>query len=110
MPFRADPLTHFTGRQTSRPRCFRRAASAPSTKASRAGKPSALTTAVRLRRALHSAIVQAFRRQLQGTGAGPTEAQLRRFARTAIVEERLQRALGGTDGRRAPTPWRGESK
>ena len=53
----------------------------------------AWSAAVQLREAVHLRIVAAFRRQLEGTGAGPADVELRLFARIAVVEERLRRAL-----------------
>lgn len=53
----------------------------------------AWSAAVQLREAVHLRIVAAFRRQLEGTGPGPADAQLQLFARIAVVEERLRRAL-----------------
>jgi hypothetical protein len=53
----------------------------------------AWSAAVQLREAVHLRIVAAFRRQLEGEGPGPADVELRLFARIAVVEERLRRAL-----------------
>jgi hypothetical protein len=49
--------------------------------------------AVRLRKALQTHIVKAFRRYVDGLGSGPTDQQLQSFARLAIAEQRLARRL-----------------
>ena len=49
--------------------------------------------AVRLRETIHHRIVAAFHSQVEGSGPGPTDIDLRLFARIAIAEERLRRAL-----------------
>lgn len=49
--------------------------------------------AVQLRETIHLRIVTAFRSQVEGLGLGPTDVDLRLFARVAVAEERLRRAL-----------------
>ena len=53
----------------------------------------AWTAAVNLRDAIHLRIVAAFRSQLEGLGPGPSDVDLRLFARIAVAEERLRRLL-----------------
>lgn len=53
----------------------------------------AWTAAVNLRKAIHLRIVAAYRSQLVGFGSGPSDVDLRLFARIAVAEERLRRVL-----------------
>jgi hypothetical protein len=53
----------------------------------------AWNAAVRARQAIHLRIVAAFRSQVEGRGPGPTDIELRLFARIAVAEERLRRAF-----------------
>ena len=53
----------------------------------------AWTAAVNLRKAIHLRIVAAYRSQLEGLGPGPSDVDLRLFARIAVAEERLRRLL-----------------
>jgi hypothetical protein len=53
----------------------------------------AWTAAVNLRKMIHLRIVAAYRSQLEGLGPGPSDVDLRLFARIAVAEERLLRAL-----------------
>ena len=53
----------------------------------------AWTAAVNLRKTIHLRIVAAYRSQLEGLGPGPSDVDLRLFARIAVAEERLLRAL-----------------
>lgn len=46
--------------------------------------------AVQVRNAIQDRIVLDFRKQIQGTGPGPAEADLLLFARAAVAEQRLQ--------------------
>jgi hypothetical protein len=48
---------------------------------------------MQLRETIHLRIVAAFRSQIEGSGPGPTDIDLRLFARIAVAEERLRRAL-----------------
>lgn len=54
----------------------------------------AWNAAMQLRKTIHLRIVAAFRSQVEGSGPGPTDVDLRLFARIAVAEERLKRALG----------------
>jgi len=49
--------------------------------------------AVQLRETIHLRIVAAFRNKVEGAGPGPTDVELRLFARIAVAEEKLRRAL-----------------
>lgn len=53
----------------------------------------AWNTAMQVRETIHLRIVAAFRCQVQGSGPGPTDVDLRLFARIAVTEERLRRTL-----------------
>jgi len=53
----------------------------------------AWTAAVNLRKTVHLRIVAAYRSQLEGLGPGPSDVELRLFARIAVAEERLRRVL-----------------
>lgn len=53
----------------------------------------ACNAATQLRETIHLRIVAAFRSQIEGSGPGPTDIDLRLFARIAVAEERLRRAL-----------------
>jgi len=53
----------------------------------------AWTAAVNLRKTIHLRIVAAYRSQLEGLGPGPSDVELRLFARVAVAEERLLRVL-----------------
>jgi hypothetical protein len=65
------------------------------------GLRRAWTSAVQRREAVHLRIVCAFRRQVEGSGAEPADTELQLFARIAVVEERLRRALGRARVRRS---------
>ncbi|MBO9514689.1 MAG: hypothetical protein J7549_11280 [Variovorax sp.] len=54
---------------------------------------AAAATASRARKIAHDKLVRAFRAQLEGVGPGPSEAQLRSFARLAMAERALQKEL-----------------
>ena len=60
-------------------------------------KPSiddkACAAAAQVRRATQDRIVFAFGEQIRGLGAGPTDADLRLFARMAVVEQRMLRGI-----------------
>jgi hypothetical protein len=47
---------------------------------------------VRARKAAQDRIVLAFRLQVEGSGPGPTDAELRTFARLDVAEQRLRRS------------------
>jgi hypothetical protein len=53
----------------------------------------AWAAAVRVRKAVQNAIVQAFRSEIRGLGAGPQDADLLIFARLAVAEHRLGESL-----------------
>jgi hypothetical protein len=53
----------------------------------------AWTAAVREREEIHTRIVMAFRQRVEGSGSGPSEADLMLFAQTAVKEHRLARDL-----------------
>ena len=69
-------------------------------------QPSAMSArrawaaALHVREAMQNRIVRAFGQQADGTGAGPSEMDLRLFARFAVMEQRLKRSLG-----RARVQW-----
>lgn len=48
--------------------------------------------AMRVRKIVQARIVVAFRRQIAGCGPGPTDEELRMFARLAVAEQRLSAA------------------
>lgn len=50
--------------------------------------------AMRAREAIHARIVHSFRRSIAGFGPGPTDLDLRLFARLAVHEQRLKRGFG----------------
>ncbi|GAA4357714.1 hypothetical protein GCM10023165_51970 [Variovorax defluvii] len=52
-------------------------------------KRNAWMAAVRVRKAVQARIVEAFRRQLEGAGPGPSDEDLLMFARLAVAEQRL---------------------
>jgi hypothetical protein len=56
-------------------------------------KRDAWMVATRIRKAVQARIVEAFRRHLEGSGAGPSDEALRMFARLAIAEQRLMRRV-----------------
>ena len=45
------------------------------------------------RKSLQARIVMAFRQHIEGTGPGPSEGQLRMFAKLAVAEHQLWRAM-----------------
>jgi hypothetical protein len=49
--------------------------------------------AMRARKAIHERIVFAFAQRIEGRGPGPTDLDLRLFARLAVMEQRLKRAF-----------------
>ena len=51
-------------------------------------------TAANAREAVQARIVSAFRRDVEGTGPGPSEFDLQLFARLAVTERRLKRSFG----------------
>lgn len=51
--------------------------------------------ALRVRKAVQDRIVSAFRRHIDGSGPGPSDAELLMFARLAVAEQRLGRNLAG---------------
>jgi hypothetical protein len=53
------------------------------------------TAATRLRESAQAAIVHSFRTYLDGGGPGPTDEELRTFARVAVAEQRVQRRFAG---------------
>jgi hypothetical protein len=54
---------------------------------------SAWIAAADARKAVQASIAAAFGRYLDGSGPGPTDEQLLKFARLAIAEQRLERRL-----------------
>lgn len=56
----------------------------------------ALSFAAAQREAIHLRILAAYRSQIEGIGSGPSDADLRLFARIAIAEERLRRVFERT--------------
>ncbi|SEB12618.1 hypothetical protein [Variovorax sp. YR216] len=56
---------------------------------------AARTTATQARELAQDRIVRAFRSQLEGTGPGPSDADVQCFARLALVEKALQKELRG---------------
>ncbi|MDM0059250.1 hypothetical protein [Variovorax fucosicus] len=50
--------------------------------------------ATQLRESAHAAIVQSFRAALEGNGAGPTDADLKVFARLAVYEMKVKQRAG----------------
>ena len=48
--------------------------------------------AMRVRKVMQDRIVVAFRRQIEGSGPGPTDEALQMFARLAVAEQRLSAA------------------
>lgn len=59
------------------------------------GAQLAWIAASRVREAAQNRIVFAFRRYVEASGPGPTEAELHLFARLAIAEQRLRNKLAG---------------
>lgn len=57
--------------------------------------------AMRAREAIHERIVLAFAQRIEGRGPGPTDLDLRLFARLAVTEQRLKRAFGKARARRS---------
>jgi hypothetical protein len=53
----------------------------------------AFAAAMHVRKAIQDRIVRAFRRHIEGSGRGPTDAELLMFARLAVAEQRLGRSL-----------------
>lgn len=60
----------------------------------------ARAAAVRVRKAVQGRIVRAFRKQIEGSGAGPSDIDLLMFARLAIAEQRLGRSLAQAKAQR----------
>jgi hypothetical protein len=60
----------------------------------------AWVAAANAREAVQERIVNAFRRDVEGTGPGPSEFDLQLFARLAVAEQRLKRCFG-----RAKVQW-----
>jgi len=52
----------------------------------------AWAAAVRVRKAAQERIVWAFRNYIEGSGPGPTDAEMLLFARLALAEQRLRRS------------------
>jgi hypothetical protein len=75
---------------------------------------TAMNTAASAREAVQADIVRSFGIFLRGGGAGPTEEQLRQFARLAVEEQRRRRRLAdrlvtlpaGNEPRNAVAVWR----
>lgn len=59
------------------------------------GAQLAWIAASRVREAAQNRIVFAFRRYVEASGPGPTDAELHLFARLAIAEQRLRSKLSG---------------
>ena len=57
----------------------------------------AWAVAARARRAVQHRIVVAFGRHVEGSGPGPTDAELQQFARLAVAEQRLGRRLASLE-------------
>jgi hypothetical protein len=57
------------------------------------GARRAWAAAVRARKSVQQRIVCAFRKHIEGSGPGPTDAELLMFARLAVAEQRLGRSL-----------------
>ena len=66
----------------------------------------AWATAANAREAVQARIVSAFRRDVEGTGQGPSEFDLHLFARLAVTERRLKRCF---DRAKVQPPCRGVS-
>lgn len=60
----------------------------------------ARAAAARVRKAVQSRIVRAFRKQIEGSGAGPNDTDLLMFARLAVAEHRLGRSLAQAKAQR----------
>ncbi|MGJ7497047.1 hypothetical protein ACSFA8_18445 [Variovorax sp. RT4R15] len=60
----------------------------------RAGAHAMEGFATQLRESAHTAIVQSFRAALEGNGAGPTDADLKVFARLAVYEMKVKQRAG----------------
>jgi len=60
----------------------------------------ARAAAVRVRKAVQGRIVRAFRKQIEGSGAGPDDTDLLMFARIAVAEHRLGRSLAQAKAQR----------
>jgi hypothetical protein len=60
----------------------------------------ARAAAARVRKAVQSRIVRAFRKQIEGSGAGPDDTDLLMFARLAVAEHRLGRSLAQAKAQR----------
>lgn len=57
------------------------------------GARRAWAAAVRVKKAVQDRIVFAFRKHIEGSGPGPSDAELRMFATLAVAEHRLEHSL-----------------